>query len=228
MTGRVIRFPRLPLTSEAGREAAEKVLATPFERRVRVRRGAPARGSRDAPVALPSAATEARVLARARARRGRVPLPVHRDAAAGDRPLRRAGVLPGRDRPARRDCVPAALAPRRGPRLVRPGRSRLPPHDQRGRGPLAPRLPAARGTVGRAPVRRRARDAPGPARELPRARDARRGAQVPIPRRARADGVRRADGGRPGLRRDRDRGREARQLPAPRRPPTPTSRTSTG
>ncbi len=33
MTGRVIRFPRLPLTSEAGREAAEKVLATPFERR---------------------------------------------------------------------------------------------------------------------------------------------------------------------------------------------------
>jgi tetratricopeptide (TPR) repeat protein len=29
----VIRFPRLPLTSEAGREAAEKVLATPFERR---------------------------------------------------------------------------------------------------------------------------------------------------------------------------------------------------
>ena len=33
MTGRVIRFPRLPLTSEAGREAAERVLATPFERR---------------------------------------------------------------------------------------------------------------------------------------------------------------------------------------------------
>jgi tetratricopeptide (TPR) repeat protein len=33
MTGRVIRFPRLPLTSEAGREAAEKVLATPLERR---------------------------------------------------------------------------------------------------------------------------------------------------------------------------------------------------
>ncbi len=33
MTGRVIRFPRLPLTSDSGREAAEKVLATPFERR---------------------------------------------------------------------------------------------------------------------------------------------------------------------------------------------------
>ena len=33
MTGRVIRFPRLPLTSDAGREAAERVLATPFERR---------------------------------------------------------------------------------------------------------------------------------------------------------------------------------------------------
>ena len=33
MTGRIIRFPRLPLTSEAGREAAEKVLATPFEKR---------------------------------------------------------------------------------------------------------------------------------------------------------------------------------------------------
>jgi tetratricopeptide (TPR) repeat protein len=33
MTGRVIRFPRLPLTSESGREAALKVLATPFERR---------------------------------------------------------------------------------------------------------------------------------------------------------------------------------------------------
>jgi tetratricopeptide (TPR) repeat protein len=33
MTGRVIRFPRLPLTSDAGREAAEKVLATPLERR---------------------------------------------------------------------------------------------------------------------------------------------------------------------------------------------------
>ena len=33
MTGRVIRFPRLPLSSEAGRAAAEKVLATPSERR---------------------------------------------------------------------------------------------------------------------------------------------------------------------------------------------------
>jgi tetratricopeptide (TPR) repeat protein len=33
MTGRVIRFPRLPLTSDSGREAAEKVVATPFERR---------------------------------------------------------------------------------------------------------------------------------------------------------------------------------------------------
>jgi tetratricopeptide (TPR) repeat protein len=33
VTGRIIRFPRLPLTSEAGREAAEKVLATPFDQR---------------------------------------------------------------------------------------------------------------------------------------------------------------------------------------------------
>jgi tetratricopeptide (TPR) repeat protein len=33
MTARVIRFPRLPLTSEAGRAAAEKVLATPVEDR---------------------------------------------------------------------------------------------------------------------------------------------------------------------------------------------------
>jgi tetratricopeptide (TPR) repeat protein len=33
MTGRLIRFPRLPLTSEAGRQAAEKVLATPLEKR---------------------------------------------------------------------------------------------------------------------------------------------------------------------------------------------------
>ncbi len=111
-------------------------------RPLRARRGPAARGPGDAAVPVQPAAPPAGIGAGRRARRGRVPVPVHREPPARDRPLRRTGVLPGRDGAARRHGLPPALPPRGSPRLVRPRRGGLPAHGQRGRRSLAPGLPA--------------------------------------------------------------------------------------
>ena len=61
LTGRVIRFPRLPLTSEAGRGGRREGPRHAVRAALRGGRGPRARGSGDAPLALSGPSSEARV-----------------------------------------------------------------------------------------------------------------------------------------------------------------------
>ena len=81
------------------------------------------------------------------ARRGGVPLSVHREPEARDRPLRRARLLPGETALLAGARLPVPVAPRGGVDLVRPRGGGLPPHDERRRRAVAPGVPAARGAA---------------------------------------------------------------------------------